>query len=329
MGARATQAGRRARTRARRSRPDAPGGRDEYPRGPGPGRRSQREEPARPGPRPGDIESTGHEIRDEDELPPGREPFGRMNGPWQGFVCGFGDLEAGSAAWPGTSGTPAAMVLARRSSRTRRRSPSSEARGRRRPGARRARASRSRPTLTPEAATVALARRGRQPGDQRVRRRGRRQGRLKTVRMRGRDRPLERRCPGGAGDLPLPGDRAGDGNPDRHGEGDRPDPRGTSEEETSAWVLRRRAGDAVRGGASLDPVRRRRQPDADRARALGRGCRRRAAPPRRCVAGSARRRRRARRFRRGGSSGATPTGPRASAATCCGGRERRRPESPR
>jgi len=29
-----------------------------------------------PGPRPDDIEGTGQEIRDEDELPPGREPFG-------------------------------------------------------------------------------------------------------------------------------------------------------------------------------------------------------------------------------------------------------------
>jgi UPF0716 protein FxsA len=32
--------------------------------------------PSRGGPRPDDIEGTGHEIRDEDELPPGREPFG-------------------------------------------------------------------------------------------------------------------------------------------------------------------------------------------------------------------------------------------------------------
>jgi UPF0716 protein FxsA len=31
--------------------------------------------PQRGGPRPGDIEGEGHEIRDEDELPPGREPF--------------------------------------------------------------------------------------------------------------------------------------------------------------------------------------------------------------------------------------------------------------
>jgi UPF0716 protein FxsA len=34
------------------------------------------EEPPRTGPRPDDIEGTGQEIRDEDELPPGREPFG-------------------------------------------------------------------------------------------------------------------------------------------------------------------------------------------------------------------------------------------------------------
>jgi UPF0716 protein FxsA len=33
-------------------------------------------DPGRVGPRPDDIEGTGHEIRDEDELPPGREPFG-------------------------------------------------------------------------------------------------------------------------------------------------------------------------------------------------------------------------------------------------------------
>jgi UPF0716 protein FxsA len=32
--------------------------------------------PPRTGPRPEDIEGTGQEIRDEDELPPGREPFG-------------------------------------------------------------------------------------------------------------------------------------------------------------------------------------------------------------------------------------------------------------
>jgi UPF0716 protein FxsA len=32
--------------------------------------------PRRTGPRPDDIDGTGQEIRDEDELPPGREPFG-------------------------------------------------------------------------------------------------------------------------------------------------------------------------------------------------------------------------------------------------------------
>jgi UPF0716 protein FxsA len=32
--------------------------------------------PPRTRPRPADIEGTGQEIRDEDELPPGREPFG-------------------------------------------------------------------------------------------------------------------------------------------------------------------------------------------------------------------------------------------------------------
>jgi UPF0716 protein FxsA len=32
--------------------------------------------PRRGGPRADDIEGTGHEISDEDELPPGREPFG-------------------------------------------------------------------------------------------------------------------------------------------------------------------------------------------------------------------------------------------------------------
>ena len=48
------------------------------PRGaePFPGDSFSWEEPPRPAPRPDDIEGTGHEIRDEDELPPGREPFG-------------------------------------------------------------------------------------------------------------------------------------------------------------------------------------------------------------------------------------------------------------
>jgi UPF0716 protein FxsA len=59
-------------------RPPAPGG--PPPAGPQPSDRFSWEEPPvpprRPGPRPDDIEGTGQEIRDEDELPPGREPFG-------------------------------------------------------------------------------------------------------------------------------------------------------------------------------------------------------------------------------------------------------------
>ena len=49
------------------------------PRGPAPDDPFNWEEPQAPtrtGPRPDDIEGTGHEIGDEDELPPGREPFG-------------------------------------------------------------------------------------------------------------------------------------------------------------------------------------------------------------------------------------------------------------
>jgi UPF0716 protein FxsA len=49
------------------------------PRGPAPEDLFDWEEPAAPprsGPRPDDIDGTGQEIRDEDELPPGREPFG-------------------------------------------------------------------------------------------------------------------------------------------------------------------------------------------------------------------------------------------------------------
>jgi UPF0716 protein FxsA len=65
--------------RARR-RP-APGGPGGPPRRPAPGDPFGWEEPPPPppprtGPRPDDIEGTGQEIRDEDELPPGREPFG-------------------------------------------------------------------------------------------------------------------------------------------------------------------------------------------------------------------------------------------------------------
>ena len=61
-----------------RQRP-APGGPDPGPppRGPGPDDLFSWEEPPEPpSRRPDDIEGTGHEIRDEDELPPGREPFG-------------------------------------------------------------------------------------------------------------------------------------------------------------------------------------------------------------------------------------------------------------
>src|SRR4051794_17761364 len=48
------------------------------PAGPAPEDLFNWEEPAprRTGPQPDDIEGTGHEVRDEDELPPGREPFG-------------------------------------------------------------------------------------------------------------------------------------------------------------------------------------------------------------------------------------------------------------
>jgi UPF0716 protein FxsA len=55
----------------------APGG--PPPRGPAPEDLFNWEEPQGPpsaGPRPDDIEGTGHEVDDEDELPPGREPFG-------------------------------------------------------------------------------------------------------------------------------------------------------------------------------------------------------------------------------------------------------------
>ena len=63
-----------------RSQP-APGGpgAGPPPRGPAPENPFGWEEPPRPpspGRRPDDIEGTGHEVSDEDELPPGREPFG-------------------------------------------------------------------------------------------------------------------------------------------------------------------------------------------------------------------------------------------------------------
>jgi UPF0716 protein FxsA len=62
-----------------RRRP-APSGPGRPPRRPAPEDPFGWEEPPPPpprtGPRPDDIEGTGQEIRDEDELPPGREPFG-------------------------------------------------------------------------------------------------------------------------------------------------------------------------------------------------------------------------------------------------------------
>jgi UPF0716 protein FxsA len=69
--------GRRPPRAPRRPRP-GPGA--PPPRRPAPEEIFSWEEPAAPpretGPRPDDIEGTGQEIRDEDELPPGREPFG-------------------------------------------------------------------------------------------------------------------------------------------------------------------------------------------------------------------------------------------------------------
>jgi UPF0716 protein FxsA len=62
-----------------RPRP-APGGPSAPPRRPRPDNPYTWEEPPAPprrsGSRPDDIEGSGQEIRDEDELPPGREPFG-------------------------------------------------------------------------------------------------------------------------------------------------------------------------------------------------------------------------------------------------------------
>jgi UPF0716 protein FxsA len=70
-------------TQARGRPRSGPGGRPpRRPRpapGPPPGEGFGWEEPfppGRPGPQPDDIEGSGQEIRDEDELPPGREPFG-------------------------------------------------------------------------------------------------------------------------------------------------------------------------------------------------------------------------------------------------------------
>jgi UPF0716 protein FxsA len=65
----------------RRPAADGPapgGGPPPRSRGPAPDDLFDWEEPPPPRtePRPDDIEGSGHEIRDEDELPPGREPFG-------------------------------------------------------------------------------------------------------------------------------------------------------------------------------------------------------------------------------------------------------------
>ena len=80
MGATIWTMGRAQRPPRPRPTPNGPGpGGGPPPRGPAPDDLFNWEEPAappRPGPRPDDIEGTGQEIRDEDELPPGREPFG-------------------------------------------------------------------------------------------------------------------------------------------------------------------------------------------------------------------------------------------------------------
>jgi UPF0716 protein FxsA len=72
--------GRTQRPPGQRPAPGGPGpGGGPPPRGPardGPFSWEEPPIPSRGGPRPGDIEGTGQEIRDEDELPPGREPFG-------------------------------------------------------------------------------------------------------------------------------------------------------------------------------------------------------------------------------------------------------------
>jgi len=76
MGATIWTVGRGQRPPRQRPAPGGPSG--PPPRGPAPDNPFSWEEP--PGPpsperRADDIEGTGHEIRDEDELPPGREPF--------------------------------------------------------------------------------------------------------------------------------------------------------------------------------------------------------------------------------------------------------------
>jgi UPF0716 protein FxsA len=63
----------------RRPAPNGPGptaGRQPPPRGPDDLFSWDDDGPPSSGRRPDDIEGTGEEVRDEDELPPGREPFG-------------------------------------------------------------------------------------------------------------------------------------------------------------------------------------------------------------------------------------------------------------
>ena len=82
MGATIWSMGRGQRPPRQRPAPNGPG---TGPAGPPPSGPAQDDffdweeppaDPSRSGPRPDDIEGTGHEVRDEDELPPGREPFG-------------------------------------------------------------------------------------------------------------------------------------------------------------------------------------------------------------------------------------------------------------
>ena len=79
MGATIWTVGRGQRPPGQRPPASGPGPAGPPPRGTAPDDLFDWEEPAAPprgGPRPDDIDGTGQEIRDEDELPPGREPFG-------------------------------------------------------------------------------------------------------------------------------------------------------------------------------------------------------------------------------------------------------------
>jgi UPF0716 protein FxsA len=79
IGATIWGVGQATRPPRQRPAPSGAGSSGAPPRGPGPDDPfSWEEPPVRPaaGRRPDDIEGTGQEIRDEDELPPGREPFG-------------------------------------------------------------------------------------------------------------------------------------------------------------------------------------------------------------------------------------------------------------